>query len=209
MTNHAILRPLVGLPIAGLIVFSLYTFMQRMIAVDFVPPAATAQRGLKAFVPPDLAEEPVRKSTPKPEKLKLADRPPPLPDIATTTRGLGLPVPVYNASASVGLPVGTLDQMTLTPVAIDEREAEPIRPPVPVYPQTAARRGLEGICEVHFDVDVRGRPYNIQADCSDRIFAQEAERAVTRVQFVPKIVRGRPAERQNVVYPLEFRLKAD
>ena len=35
---------------------------------------------------------------------------------------------------------------------------------------------------------------------------REAERAVSRVEFAPKIIRGQAAERRNVVYPLEFTL---
>ena len=55
-------------------------------------------------------------------------------------------------------------------------------------------------------MDTRGRPYNVEASCTDSVFKREAERAVSRVEFAPKIVRGQPAERRNVVYPLEFQL---
>ena len=78
---------------------------------------------------------------------------------------------------------------------------------MPTYPSRAAERGIEGSCEVRFDVDTRGRPYNVQATCTDSIFKREAERAVGRVEFAPKIVRGQAAERRNVVYPLEFTLQ--
>ncbi|MBR9834458.1 MAG: TonB family protein, partial [Alphaproteobacteria bacterium] len=92
------------------------------------------------------------------------------------------------------------------PVAISDRDAQPIRPPLPTYPTRAAERGVEGSCDVRFDVDTRGRPYNVQATCTDNVFKREAERAVSRVEFAPKIVRGAAAERKNVVYPLEFKL---
>ena len=92
------------------------------------------------------------------------------------------------------------------PVAISDRDAQPIRPPAPSYPQRAAERGTEGSCDVRFDVDTRGRPYNISATCTDSVFKREAERAVSKVEFAPKIIRGKAAERRNVVYPLEFKL---
>jgi protein TonB len=60
---------------------------------------------------------------------------------------------------------------------------------------------------VRFDVDTRGRPYNVQATCTDNIFKSEAERSVSRVEFAPTIVRGQAVERRNVVYPLEFKLQ--
>ena len=96
--------------------------------------------------------------------------------------------------------------LAIDPVAISDRDAQPIRPPVPTYPSRAAERGIEGSCDVRFDVDTRGEPYNVTADCTDRVFKREAERAVSRVEFAPKIIRGQAAERRNVVYPLEFTL---
>jgi protein TonB len=60
---------------------------------------------------------------------------------------------------------------------------------------------------VRFDVDTRGKPYNVSATCTDSIFKAEAERAVGRVEFAPKIVRGKAVERRNVVYPLEFNIQ--
>jgi protein TonB len=38
------------------------------------------------------------------------------------------------------------------------------------------------------------------------VFKSEAERAVSKVEFAPKIVRGKAVERRNVVYPLEFNI---
>jgi TonB family protein len=87
-----------------------------------------------------------------------------------------------------------------------DRDARPIRPPVPSYPQRAQQRGLSGSCDVRFDVDPRGKPYNVAATCTDAVFKTEAERAVSEVEFVPKIVDGKAVERLNVVYPLEFNL---
>ena len=60
---------------------------------------------------------------------------------------------------------------------------------------------------MRFDVDTRGKPYNVQATCTDSVFKSEAERSVGRVEFAPKIVRGKPVERRNVVYPLEFNIE--
>lgn len=81
--------------------------------------------------------------------------------------------------------------------------------PVPVYPALAIEIGLQGSCDVLFDIDVTGRPYNVRSFCSDAIFAESAERAVSDAVFLPMIVQGRPIERHNVVYPLEYRFSAD
>lgn len=88
-----------------------------------------------------------------------------------------------------------------------DRDAQPIQPPIPMYPVRAAERGIEGKCEVHFDVDNTGVPYNIDARCTDPVFEREAERAVSKAKYAPKIVNDMPVERKGVVYPIQFRLQ--
>lgn len=88
----------------------------------------------------------------------------------------------------------------------DDRDAQPIRPPVPSYPIEAAMLDLPGLCYVRFDVDVEGLPVNIRATCTDGIFCSESKRAISRVLFEPKIVDGEPVMRTDVVYPLEYQL---
>ena len=209
MFQSSMLRPLVGLPLAGLVVFGLFSFMHRMISVDFVPPETVPQRVLEAFVAPDSVEATPHVRDIKPDRLELADRPPPPPKLTRSPSAIDLPAPQVGGAVPQTLDIGRLDRMVPTPVAINDRNAQPIRPPVPSYPGRAVSRGLEGDCEVRFDVDMRGKPYNIEAVCSDQVFRREAERAVSRVQFAPKIQRGRAVERRNVVYPLEFRLTGD
>jgi len=97
--------------------------------------------------------------------------------------------------------------LTRAPVAIANGEVLPISPPIVVYPPKAIDRGLNGECTVAMDVSAKGRPYNVAATCSDSIFEREAVRAVSRVEFRPKIVDGQAVERRNVVYPLVFKLQ--
>lgn len=90
--------------------------------------------------------------------------------------------------------------------ASEDREAQPIKPPRPVYPIDAARVGMPGICEVKFDVDTRGYTTRIDAYCTHRAFCQSATDAVAGVKFEPKLVGGLPSPRYNVVYPLEYNI---
>ena len=46
MFNNAVLRPLIGLPLAAVIVFGLFSFMRSMIAQDFVPPELAPELAL-------------------------------------------------------------------------------------------------------------------------------------------------------------------
>ena len=89
----------------------------------------------------------------------------------------------------------------------EDRDAQPINPPVPSYPLEAAMMDLPGACFVRFDVDVEGLPVNITATCTDEIFCSESKRAISRVFFAPKIVDGEPVMRTDVVYPLEYQLE--
>ena len=83
-------------------------------------------------------------------------------------------------------------------------EAVPIRSPRPSFPRRAAERGISGACDVVFDLNASGKPYNVVARCSNELFVKEAERAIARTDFSPKLVDGRPVEQLNTVYPLEF-----
>ena len=206
MFSNPIIRLIIGIPLAAIVVFGLFTFMYRMINQDYEQPENVEQRVLERITPADDSQEVRTRARNKPQRLDSADKPPPPPKMSASRSDIDLPTPNIQGAAPTELNVDRLDSLAIDPVAISDRDAQPIRPPVPTYPTRAAERGIEGTCEVRFDVDTRGRPYNVQATCSDSVFTREAERAVSRVEFAPKIVRGQAAERRNVVYPLEFRL---
>lgn len=89
---------------------------------------------------------------------------------------------------------------------VSDREAWPTKPPVPTYPVDAARAGIQAKCEARFHVSKQGLTYNIQVSCTHPAFCSESERAISRVEFEPKLLNGTPVIRQNVTYPLEYRL---
>lgn len=207
MFTNPFVRIGIGLPAAALIVFALFQFMRLAISQDYQEPELGEQRKLEAITPQQETEEVRRNQRSKPQKLASANKPPPPPKLSTNKSDIDLPTPNIQGSAPQELNFSRMDQLAIDPVAISDRDAQPIRPPQPSYPQRAAERGIEGSCDVRFDVDTRGRPYNITASCTDNIFRREAERAVARVEFAPKIIRGQAAERKNVVYPLVFQLQ--
>ncbi len=87
------------------------------------------------------------------------------------------------------------------------RQALPIRAPQIVYPAEARAKGLEGDCEVRLDVNPRGVPTRVQAECSDPVFVGPVETAYSMVRFAPRVVRGEPIGRENIVYAVEFSLE--
>ena len=206
MFNNPILRLAIGIPLAAIVVYALFTFMYSMINQDYEQPDVEEQRVLERITPAEEETEVRTRNRNKAQRIESADKPPPPPKMSATRSDIDLPTPNIQGSAPTELNVDRLDSLAIDPVAISDRDAQPIRPPVPTYPERALQRDQEGSCDVRFDVDTRGRPYNIEATCTDSVFRREAERAVSRVEFAPKIVRGQPAERRNVVYPIEFQM---
>lgn len=90
---------------------------------------------------------------------------------------------------------------------LPDADARPVRPPMPSYPQGAARMMLQGYCEVQFSVDTRGRTSNIRPRCSHPEFCASATAAMEEVRFMPARREGRIVPRDNIVYPLEFRIQ--
>ena len=206
MFGNPNLRLGAALSIAIPIVYGLFMMMNYLISVKEVKLDETEQRTLSAITPQQQDSELRTRQRSKPKRLDSAQKPPPPPKVSATKANINLPTPRIDGAAPTQLNLGRMNSLAIAPVAISDRDAQPIRPPTPSFPQRAAERGIEGSCEVRFDVDTKGFPYNIEADCTDRIFVREATRAVSKVQFAPKIVRGQAAERRNVVYPLEFKL---
>ena len=207
MFANPMTRLLVGVAIAIPIVYLLFIMMNALITVTEVKLEAGEQRVLTAITPQRQDADVRTRQRSKPKRIDSAKKPPPPPKVSATKSNINLPTPRIEGAAPTELNLGRMQSLAIDPVAISDRDAQPIRPPTPSYPQRAAERGIEGSCEVRFDVDTRGRPYNINATCTESIFKREAERAVSKVEFAPKIVRGKAAERRNVVYPLEFKLQ--
>lgn len=206
MFANPLIRLGVGIPVALIVTLALFHAMRMLISAEFEEPDNIKSYNLESITPEAQEEQVQRRARSKPRKLDNADKPPPPPKLNASKSDIDLPTPNIQGAPPSELPSTRLNSLAIDPVAISDRDAQPIRPPVPTYPTRAAERGIEGSCEVRFDVDTRGKPYNVEADCTDSVFKREAERAVSRVEFAPKIIRGQAAERRNVVYPLEFTL---
>lgn len=207
MFSNPLIRIVIGAPLAVIVTFCLFHSMRLLISQDFVEPDNIQTYELETITPEVQDESVTKRARSKPRRLNSADKPPPPPKLTANKNDIDLPSPNIQGAPPSELPPTRLNSLAIDPIAISDRDAQPIRPPVPTYPPRAAERGTEGSCDVRFDVDTRGKPYNIQASCTDSVFKRSAERAVSRVEFAPKIVRGQAAERRNVVYPLEYTLE--
>lgn len=207
MFNSPFMRFVIGVAIAAPITFIIFLIMNALISVDEIELSQNESRVLAAITPQKSDSEVRTRQRSQPKRIDSAEKPPPPPKQSATKSSINLPTPKIEGGVPQNLDLGRMNSLAIDPVAVSDRDAQPIRPPTPSFPQRAAERGLSGSCDVRFDVDTRGKPYNIVATCTDSVFKSEAERAVSRVEFAPKIVRGQAVERRNVVYPLEFKIQ--
>lgn len=201
-------RLITGLIPAGLMTVGLFAGMSHLISVDEITLEEKPSRILTKIT---ASEQPVvnPRETQDIQHIKVSAPPPPPKISRPRANDINLPVPNLKGRTP---DEGVIKKIALpepTIIVMDDSMARPLAPPVVRYPTSAASIGLEGNCEVRFDVSVMGTPEQVEATCTDRAFVKEAERAVKRVQFAPKIVRGQRAERRNVLYPLEFRLRSN
>jgi protein TonB len=206
MFNSPMMRFLIATLIAIPIVLAIFFIMNALISVDEIELDSGEQRVLAAITPQKQDSDVRTRQRAKPQRIDAAAKPPPPPKQSATKSSINLPTPKIDGAVPQNLDLGRMKSLAIDPVAVSDRDAQPIRPPAPSYPQRAQERGLSGSCDVRFDVDTRGKPYNVAATCTDSVFKTEAERAVSKVEFAPKIVRGKAVERRNVVYPLEFNI---
>ena len=192
---------------AALATIGLFLFMDQVITADKVRFVETQPRLLEAITPQhvDTAVQPQKRQPVR--KLAEAIKPPPPPKLTISKVLDGIPTPVIRGAVPSEIGFGRVEPFILDLNTISNRGLQPILPPLVQYPRPALERGLEGEYEVALDVDVRGRPYNIRATCSESIFVRAAERAVSKSEFAPRIVRGQPVEQRGVVYPLVFEIK--
>ena len=207
MFNSPLMRILIATAIAIPIVLLIFMLMNMLISVKELKLDQSEQRVLAAITPQKQDSDVRTRQRAKPQRIDAASKPPPPPKQSATKSSINLPTPKIDGAVPQNLDFGRMKSLAIDPVAVSDRDAQPIRPPTPSFPQRAAERGISGSCDVRFDVDTRGKPYNVQATCTDSVFKSEAERSVGRVEFAPKIVRGKPVERRNVVYPLEFNIE--
>ncbi|MEL7480684.1 MAG: TonB family protein [Pseudomonadota bacterium] len=202
--DHRVFSQLFG---AAIITLALFFIMERLIAVDFAPAPLEDVRVIDRITPERVTSDVRSETFVTPEKLPLAERPPPPPRYSANKSDIDLPTPSVRGAAPAG-PV--IDQNSLVDFSLLEIPAgnlRPLRQPVVTYPQRALSRGLEGDCVVRLDVDTTGRPFNVMASCSDAVFVANAEAAVRRVEFVPQLVNGRAVIKRNVILPIAFTLE--
>ncbi|MBE0386682.1 periplasmic protein TonB [Pseudoalteromonas luteoviolacea DSM 6061] len=90
-------------------------------------------------------------------------------------------------------------------------EATPIVRIEPKYPPQAARDGKEGWVQLEFTINELGGVEDIKVIAAEpkRIFNREAQRALRKWKYRPKIVDGKPQKQFGIQVQLDFKLNQD
>jgi protein TonB len=218
---------------AVLFVFASFVLMLVMI---FPPKNKVAEPELKMgyFIPKQQQESsdpsrtrqqmPERPVEPQPETppIQQAPQPPRTPQMAT----LDLAVPQLSSNISIAASAPSLQGLTAqtptaaapsTPIAAaaaapsapsNDSEVIPLNQVLPVYPDSARRRGIEGYVKLAFTITADGKVENVRVieASPENVFNREARRAAVRWRFAPRREGGQLVERE-AVKTLQFRLE--
>jgi protein TonB len=189
--------------LAGLVTFSLFWVMQALIGVT----GELREGRVSAKVDFIRLRKDTQVETKKreiPEK-QLPDKPPPLPDMNFAPSRLG-----GGDALALDFGVGDLDVGgSGLGLGGSDSDAIPVVRVNPQYPIRAAERGIEGWVELAFTITASGTVKNavVIAAQPARIFDSEALRAIGKWRYNPRIVDGKPVERQGMKVRLRFRLE--
>lgn len=200
----SLIRILIGVPIAIVITFALFTLMRILILTeDFeLEDAGDELQITISDVEQDIE---VRRRDLTPDDVQETDPPPPPPQIERQR--------AEQPSEDLSTIVGDLPEFDAPNLgdtvnfSVSDRDAQPLVRIEPQYPPRAAERGVEGSCTVTFDVTADGTPTNIRVlDCDSSLFERPSIRAVERWRYQPKIVDGQAVARTGVVTRFDFEL---
>ncbi|WBQ09540.1 energy transducer TonB [Hyphomonadaceae bacterium ML37] len=201
----SLFRLLIGVPVAAVITFLLFTLMQILIFQDETPLDDEAEE-LRITIS-DVAEDiQVRQRDLTLDDVQQAEPPPPPPQIPRQAAD----APSEDMRTTMGaLPDFDAPNLTGDQVNFDvsDRDAQPLVRIEPQYPPRAAERGLEGQCTVQFDVTPDGNPTNINIlNCTSTLFQSATVRAVERWRYEPRIEGGNAVWRRGVQTTLVYNI---
>lgn len=138
---------------------------------------------------------------PPPPKVAAALKPTVISDpVSGDLFPTGNPMPDIQINIGAGLP--SLQQRP-------DSEPAPIVRINPKYPVVAARDGIEGWVQLRFSVDATGSVTDIEVIAAkpQRVFEQEAIRALKRWKYQPSTLDGAVAARTGLQVQLDFNLE--
>lgn len=190
--------------VAILVTFALFQLMAALVSTEHAQPAPESDGFVIDWPEPkkERAVEPKKMLQPPPAMVDPTPKTPlsnePLDGELLPT---GITTPTIQITSGAGLP-GLLQPPTSEP--------SPIVRINPKYPVAAARDGIEGWVQLRFSVDATGAVTDIEVIAAkpQRVFDQEAIRALKRWKYQPSTLDGAPAHRTGLQVQLDFSLDA-
>jgi periplasmic protein TonB len=207
--DHALGLRVLATIVAGFVIAGALTwFMYALIQFTHMKSDDTARVQILDFVRLQRDESSQRKDR-KPEKPKV-EKAPPTPstpdnsDMASNLDSIGISaMPTGNE-----LDIGTGDMG----FGSGEGEFLPIVKVAPIYPVSAAQRGIEGECTVEYTVTTTGATrdiYVVEDRCDYSGFKKPSIVAASRFKYKPRVINGEAVEVHRVRNIFIFMLDKD
>jgi len=192
----------VALPVAAFITGGLFLAMQGMISADF---EVREKRAISKFeINPKVIDLPPPDERVRPTLVEV-EVPPAPPVLKTGTTDLPIVDPVEIVGDFKWDPPEP--DILETKVQI-ERDPGPIVRIPPIMPPRFMAGRHSGYCEMRFDVNPLGQPFNINtALCTNKMLRNAAIKSVQKWKYNPKIVKGVPVTQTGFKTRITFALK--
>ncbi len=199
------LRYLTSSIAAAAITFGVFFLMQELISGDGGSLQDEPSTKLIDFVRLKRESELELKKRKLPEKQKPPEAPPPPKMDLSRSLEPGANVEAIMPVFSPDLDLGGGPYLGEAP---SDSDAIPLVRVNPLYPITAAERGIEGWVSVEFSISETGAVKDAKIVDSNpgSIFNRAALRAISKWKYKPKIVDGVPVERHGIKVKLTFEL---
>lgn len=199
------IRAILAIPIGAIVALILFLLMRALIAQADAS-IDDEKEVVKIEINQEVEEVKVQQRDMTPDKVQQVDPPPPPPQISKqkaqqpneSLTNIGGQIPEFETPD-----IGRGD----VNFNVSDRDAQPLVRVAITYPPRAAERGLEGYCDMVFDVTPEGGPFNIRANCNNSVFERTSIRTVEQWKYAPKIVDGVPVSRSGVNTRLTYQME--
>ncbi len=203
MLISRITGPAIG---AVFMVTALGLVMVKLIHVEFE--AEQEHEPIAIFLETKQPELPPPLKIIKPKDYKQVDVPPRITAIETDKVNIPKEQPIDSSQVKkVKFERPEIDIKPADTMTVD-KQAQPIQRVVAKVPNRALEAGLSGHCRMRFNVDTRGKPFNVVAyHCSHKMFEKNAIDATRKFKYLAKIKDGIPVDMIGVETKITYQVK--
>ena len=205
--DSPLFRILLSLPLAWLIVFLLFYFMQSLIDTGLALQKPLSVVKIVDSTMPSFPDEPVL-IIEEPEIIELPTPSDPAPPKVFTT-GDNPSLYIQDTAPNID-PTPAIEEFS---VGASDGNYLPLVSIAPQYPSRELRNGVEGWCLVEFTVDERGNVLEESIVVVDAepasVFNRASIRAASRFKFQPRIENGVGVAVHRVPYLFRFQIEGN